>query len=46
MCKTAFEKHLDNNNSCYDICLYKTIAKNLDNTEGKIPLLKFHNVTS
>ncbi len=44
MCKTAFEKHLDDNNFCCDICLYKANAENLDNVGDKIPLFKLHGI--
>lgn len=43
--KTAFEKHLDNNNFCCDIYFYKANTKNLDNLRDKIPLFKLYNVT-
>ncbi len=45
MCKTAFERHLDDNNFCYDICFYKANAENLDNAGDKIPSFKLHGVT-
>ena len=44
ICKTAFEKHLDNNVSCCNICLYKNNAKNLDNADDKIPPFKLHGI--
>ncbi len=45
ICKTAFERHLDDNNFCCDIYLYKTNAKNLDNARDKIFSFKLYGIT-
>ena len=45
ICKTAFERHLDDNVLCCDICLYKNNAKNLDNAGDKISPFKLYGIT-
>ena len=42
--KMAFEKDLDNNVSCCNICFDKNNAKNLDNAGDKISSFKFHRI--
>ena len=45
MCSTAFDRELNINNSCYDICLCRTNAKDLNNVRDKIPTFKLYDIT-
>ena len=45
MCKTALEKHFDDDNFYCDIYFYKANTINLDNIEYKISPFKLHDVT-
>lgn len=44
MCKTTYENHLNSNDSCCDIYLYKTNINNLDNSNNKISLFKLYGI--
>lgn len=43
--KMTFERHLDDNVICCNICLYKNNAKNLDNASNIIPPFKLYGIT-
>lgn len=45
MCKTVFERYLDDNVSCCNICLDKNNAKNLDNASYEILPFKLYEIT-